>query len=64
MARTFFTGGMMPSHDLLLHFQNDLKIEERWSINGKHYSKTLEAWLKKLDQKYLEVWPILVETYG
>ncbi len=54
----------MPSHDLLLNFQHDLELEDRWAINGKHYSRTLEAWLKKLDERYTEAWPILEATYG
>ena len=64
MAKTFFTGGTMPSHDLLLHFQRDLKLEKRWSINGQHYAKTLDAWLVRMDSCYNEVWPILQDTYG
>ena len=39
MAREFFSGGMMPSHDLLLHFQDDLIIDDVWSILGTHYEK-------------------------
>jgi len=54
----------MPSHDLLLHFQEDLQLVERWVVNGQHYSKTLEAWLKKLDANIKEIWPILETTYG
>ena len=64
MARTFFTGGTMPSHDLLLHFQRDLKLEKRWTVNGKHYAKTCDAWLAKLDGAYHQIWPILQATYG
>ena len=64
MAKTFFTGGTMPSHDLLLHFQEDLQLVQRWVVNGQHYSKTLEAWLKKLDANIKEIWPILETTYG
>ena len=64
MAKTFFTGGTMPSHDLLLHFQEDLQIVQRWVVNGQHYSKTLEAWLKKLDANIKQIWPILETTYG
>ena len=64
MAKTFFTGGTMPSHDLLLYFQNDLKLQKKWALNGTHYSKTLEAWLERFDIRIHEIWPILEKTYG
>ena len=49
MAREFFSGGMMPSHDLLLHFQDDLIIDDVWSMLGTHYEKTSLAWVNKMD---------------
>ncbi|KAJ6625751.1 S-adenosyl-L-methionine-dependent methyltransferase [Mycena sp. CBHHK59/15] len=46
MAQNFFSGGTMPSHDLLLYFQSDLTLVRSWYIPGTHYSRTLEDWLK------------------
>ncbi|KAI1339040.1 methyltransferase [Xylariaceae sp. FL0016] len=64
MTTHFFTGGTMPSADLLLYFQNDLKIERQWWVNGIHYSKTCEHWLSNMITNKKEIWPHLVETYG
>ena len=64
MAREFFSGGMMPSHDLLLNFQKDLNIEKSWRISGKHYEQTSLAWLKMMDQNKIKILKIFSETYG
>ena len=64
MGRFFFTGGMMPSDDLLLYFQKDLILEAHWRLNGKQYQKTAKAWLKKLESHRKEIMPILEEVYG
>jgi len=64
MSRHFFSGGIMPSDELPLRFQEDLKIVKRWRWNGKHYEKTLNAWLARMDQRRGQVMPILERTYG
>lgn len=64
MARHFFTGGIMPSHDLLLHFQEDVHVLDRWQISGLHYQRTCEAWLSKMDQHTTQILPIFAELYG
>ena len=64
MAREFFSGGQMPSHRLLLHFQQHLHIENMWRISGTHYAKTSCAWLKKMDKNKAAILDIFTETYG
>lgn len=63
-AERFFTAGVMPSHDLLLNFQDDLKVTSRWAVDGTHYSKTLAAWLVRLDGNRAEALQMLVDFYG
>jgi cyclopropane-fatty-acyl-phospholipid synthase len=49
MARHFFTGGIMPAHELLSHVPGPFEVEERWLVPGTHYARTAEAWLERLD---------------
>jgi cyclopropane-fatty-acyl-phospholipid synthase len=64
MSRYFFTGGIMPSDGLLLYFNEALSIEQHWRLNGRHYSKTSEAWLRNMDRHKKEIMPLFEQTYG
>ena len=64
MSRHFFSGGIMPSDDLPLHFQDRLRLVTRWRWDGRHYERTLNAWLARMDAARDRVWPILERTYG
>ncbi len=47
MARHFFTGGLMPAADTLLHLQRDLRLEQRWLLSGTHYQRSANHWLHR-----------------
>jgi cyclopropane-fatty-acyl-phospholipid synthase len=64
MSRYFFSGGIMPSDNLPLHFQSHLKFQQRWRWNGTHYGRTAEAWLQNMDANKANIWPVLEQTYG
>ncbi len=64
MAQHFFTGGMMPSDDLILEFQGDLRVSARWQVDGTHYQKTAEAWLANMIAHKTELLSVLATTYG
>jgi cyclopropane fatty-acyl-phospholipid synthase-like methyltransferase len=47
-----------------LTFIQHLRIEEHWRINGTHYQRTLEAWLRQMDTRKDAILPILARAYG
>jgi cyclopropane-fatty-acyl-phospholipid synthase len=64
MTRFFFAGGIMPHDALPLHFQSRLHLVNRWRWDGRHYERTLNAWLERMDANKARVMPILEQAYG
>lgn len=64
MGRYFFTGGIMPSEDLLPRFDRDVVCEEQWWVDGTHYGRTSEDWLRNMDRHRDEIGRIFRDVYG
>jgi len=64
MSQYFFTGGVMPGDDLMFYFNDHLSVSEHWHVNGTHYGKTAEAWLRNMDDHKAEIMPLFEATYG
>jgi cyclopropane-fatty-acyl-phospholipid synthase len=64
MGRHFFSGGMMPSADLPLRFQQHLQLESRWAWSGRHYERTANAWLANMDERQAQIMLLLEDCYG
>ena len=64
MSQHFFTGGLMPSAALLGEFQQDLKLRERWWVDGTHYQRTANHWLDGMDANRGPIMAVFREAYG
>ena len=64
MAREFFTGGIMPSHDLLPSFNDHLTKLDSWYLDGTHYQKTSEAWLMNMNANESKIKHLFDAVYG
>lgn len=64
MAEHFFKEGMMPSEWLLPLLNDDMLLERHWCVNGKHYARTLLAWLDAIDERRDEAVAILARHHG
>jgi len=64
MGRHFFSGGIMPSDDLLLRIRGPLRVQQQWRWPGTHYERTANAWLERLDERRDRVHELMAQTYG
>jgi cyclopropane-fatty-acyl-phospholipid synthase len=64
IAQHFFTGGIMPAHDLPHRFPDLFSVEREWRWSGMHYRRTALDWLANFDREIDQVRPILREVYG
>jgi cyclopropane-fatty-acyl-phospholipid synthase len=64
MSRHFFSGGIMPSRDLPLRFQQHLTALNQWQWEGTEYQKTAKSWLKNMEKRKSTIMPILDRVYG
>lgn len=64
LGRQFFTGGIMPSADLLPQYGAAVSEARQWSWNGRHYERTANAWLENMDRNRDAILQVLADGYG
>jgi cyclopropane-fatty-acyl-phospholipid synthase len=64
MSRHFFTGGLMPSGHLLAEFQDDVRLEQQWWVDGTHYERTANDWLAGMDAERARILAVFRGAYG
>lgn len=64
IAQHFFTGGVMPAHDLPRRFPDLFEVEEEWRWSGLQYQRTALDWLANFDRRRDEVADVLRAVYG
>ena len=64
IAQHFFTGGIMPSRNLMTHFGDLFHVEQTWDWNGEHYARTARDWLANCDAHRAEIEPLFAKVYG
>jgi len=64
IAKHFFSGGVMPSHDLIREFPDLFTLEQDWRWSGTHYEKTALHWLELYDRNLPKIRPVLEAVYG
>ena len=64
IAQHFFTGGMMPSRDLVRQFADLFSLEESWRWPGTHYQRTADDWLVNFDRNQARIRVVLEHAYG
>ena len=64
IAQHFFTGGLMPAHDLPHRVTPLFSVEQDWRWSGAHYQRTALDWLANFDRAGKEIDAVLRRTYG
>ncbi len=64
IGKYFFTGGIMPAHDLPHRFPDLFAVEDEWRWSGENYKRTALDWLDNFDDQQARIVPILRSVYG
>ncbi|WP_295848654.1 cyclopropane-fatty-acyl-phospholipid synthase family protein [Tardiphaga sp.] len=64
IARHFFTGGVMPSHQLIRQYADLFEVEKEWRWSGLHYHRTALDWLENFDRHRDAIERVLRPVYG